>query len=280
MSMDVPNFSQQLLYTRYIFNPLQGDFREGTLELDFLERGDLEIYFGQGGARMKTGDLFVAPSHKSLWLRPAANGKEQVYIFQVRISLRALPQELLSLSAGNNVRQFLHNSARGILYRSSSDIKLLKDKFQKAVAQEGWGQLVAVLDLMGHLSLLPGGLSVSLFSILYAKLEKKRQDTLVGRIDEYLKSHFSESIRLEQLIPLCGLTPTSICRLYKERTGQTIWDRLGWLRVQRACELLDDTDMSVKQIAMGQGYVDAVYFSRLFRRVMHCSPLQYRFRKE
>ena len=48
------------------------------------------------------------------------------------------------------------------------------------------------------------------------------------------------------------------------------------MKMQQACDLLDASRQTVKQIALSLGYEDVYYFSRLFKQVIGLSPAQYR----
>jgi AraC-like DNA-binding protein len=48
------------------------------------------------------------------------------------------------------------------------------------------------------------------------------------------------------------------------------------LKIQNACKLLYLTDMTVREVSFELGYDDPYYFSRLFKKVMGISPMQYR----
>jgi AraC-like DNA-binding protein len=48
------------------------------------------------------------------------------------------------------------------------------------------------------------------------------------------------------------------------------------LRIQRACELLNNTALSVQEIGQTVGFSDPYYFSRAFKRIIGASPNQYR----
>ncbi len=52
------------------------------------------------------------------------------------------------------------------------------------------------------------------------------------------------------------------------------------LRLHRACQLLDGTDQTIRQIAMQVGYADPLYFSRTFRAIHDVSPSEYRTRSK
>ena len=65
-------------------------------------------------------------------------------------------------------------------------------------------------------------------------------------------------------------------RLFKSVTGTSIQNYLLDYRVRQACILLKTTDLSVRSIAHTTGYADPLYFSRIFRQKMGCSPSEYR----
>lgn len=48
------------------------------------------------------------------------------------------------------------------------------------------------------------------------------------------------------------------------------------LRMQAACHLLDTTVLSVKEMVSKLGYDDPYYFSRIFQKILDCSPLAFR----
>jgi AraC family transcriptional regulator of arabinose operon len=48
------------------------------------------------------------------------------------------------------------------------------------------------------------------------------------------------------------------------------------LKIQEACKLLVLSRLSISEIAYELGYEDPYYFSRIFKKVMGTSPLQYR----
>ena len=68
---------------------------------------------------------------------------------------------------------------------------------------------------------------------------------------------------------------TSACYL-KKKTGQTPQNFVAYLKVQKACHLLEFSDQKVSEIADQLGYIDSFYFSRVFSKVMGMSPAKFR----
>ena len=97
-------------------------------------------------------------------------------------------------------------------------------------------------------------------------------DTIHG----YMREHLDERLALEQLADLAGLSPAHFATRYREQTGTAPIQHFLHLKVERACQMLDTTELSFAEISRRLGYDDAYYFSRLFKKIMGQSPRDYR----
>jgi AraC-like DNA-binding protein len=75
-----------------------------------------------------------------------------------------------------------------------------------------------------------------------------------------------------------GLSVSQFSHLFKQHTGVSPMHYQTEVRMQRACEYLDTTVLSVKDIAWRLGYDDPLYFSRAFKKCTGLSPTQYQKR--
>lgn len=92
----------------------------------------------------------------------------------------------------------------------------------------------------------------------------------------YMKQHLDQSLQLDALAALANLSRSRYTALFREQTGFAPIDYFNRLRMHSACQLLDTTSMSVKDIATSLGYDDQLYFSRAFKLVTETSPTEYR----
>jgi AraC family transcriptional regulator of arabinose operon len=107
----------------------------------------------------------------------------------------------------------------------------------------------------------------------------QRQPGATQRITQtitYMKEHLNQPLQLDALAALANLSRSRYVALFKEQAGYAPIDYFIRLRMHRACQLLDTTDASVKELAAQLGYEDPLYFSRVFRAVNDLTPTEYR----
>lgn len=98
----------------------------------------------------------------------------------------------------------------------------------------------------------------------------------VGFIKDYLKENYTKNIRLTQLADLTGMSPTSVTRLFKLKTGVTLSSYLIDLKCQSAARSLIDTSDRIADICKACGFNNLSNFNRLFKSRMGKTPQEYR----
>lgn len=73
-----------------------------------------------------------------------------------------------------------------------------------------------------------------------------------------------------------AISSRQLTALLKERTGRSFADLLREARIERACELLAETNQTVAAIAAETGFCDQSYFTHVFQRIKKTTPKQYR----
>ncbi len=103
-------------------------------------------------------------------------------------------------------------------------------------------------------------------------------EALIERAKEYLHANRGRAVTLRETADFAHVTPNYLCRIFKERTGETPMGHLQAHRMREAEKLLLYTDLPVYAIAGKLGYEEASYFARVFRRTIGESPLTFRRR--
>jgi AraC-like DNA-binding protein len=95
----------------------------------------------------------------------------------------------------------------------------------------------------------------------------------------YMMRHLDEPLQVATLASQANISASHFFALFKRQTGCAPIDCFIRLRMQHACRLLDETMLSVKEIAATLGYDDPFYFSRIFKSVSRVAPTEYRLLK-
>lgn len=112
-----------------------------------------------------------------------------------------------------------------------------------------------------------------------AALESREQSlqTSSQNLIEYLQLHLlDEDLSLSKLSDAFQLSESSISRRIKQITDSNFLDYVNRKRVEYACQLLSETEMSVNDISRASGYENDITFRRLFKKYMGITPGDYR----
>ena len=97
------------------------------------------------------------------------------------------------------------------------------------------------------------------------------------RVREYIEDHLEETISIEALAGIVGLSMYHFARAFKQSEGLTPHDYLVQRRVRRAQELLASTDLPLSEIALASGFSDQSHCARRFREHVGITPSSYRW---
>jgi len=92
----------------------------------------------------------------------------------------------------------------------------------------------------------------------------------------YIRSHYRENLTLQQIADAVYLSPSYLSKRFKEVTGFGIVEYISGVRIREAELLLSGTNKSIVEIADRCGYNDSNYFGDVFKKIVGCSPTQYR----
>ena len=97
------------------------------------------------------------------------------------------------------------------------------------------------------------------------------------RVMDFMEKHLSDSeVNIQDMADATATSKTNLNRKMKSLLGVTPADFLRQSRIQRACQLLCETEMSISEIALTCGFADQNYFSKAFRLQKGVSPSSFR----
>lgn len=172
-----------------------------------------------------------------------SQAKSRIYELLVLISRSAI-------DAGADPEQTLR-----LNHRYLNDLPSLKD----------------VDSLCFWLTQVMGELMDSVFEYLDA-----RHANVIHQSIQYLSTHYSEHITLEDMARKVFLSPSYFSRVFKKETGITFSAYLNRMRIEHSKELLRHQNIRLTDIALMVGFEDQSYFTKVFKKLTGTTPLHYR----
>lgn len=113
-----------------------------------------------------------------------------------------------------------------------------------------------------------------------AFVRQEDYDFVKSQLD-WLESHYADSaLKTEDMVTQSNLGRVAYTEQMKELTGQTPKEFIADFRMKKAIMFLENTDLSIAEIAFKTGFVDSVSFTRTFKQKTDMTPTKYREQKK
>lgn len=248
-------------------------------QLTWIKEGRGQLMVGDYLGRFEEGDVFLFSANMPHVFRSDAvyfesNSEKSSLGYTLFFDFEALGKGLLEVEefAGLNLWLQLTKGS----YRVTGDKKSLVLNFMNSfLGCQGLGKILGALQILQILrdpsTLKPLNKHVSLKD--YNETEGKR----MGQVMSYILSESQHAIRLQDVANVANLSKEAFCRFFKERTGKTFTEFLIHVRIHQACQMLQERDWSISQIAFHCGFQNLSYFNRAFKRSIGLTPKEYRY---
>ncbi|MEW6193576.1 MAG: AraC family transcriptional regulator [Bacteroidota bacterium] len=106
-------------------------------------------------------------------------------------------------------------------------------------------------------------------------LKEKKVD-LIDEVISFMTNNLKRNFTLKELSNRAGLSVSHLTYLFKKKTNHAPLEYFIFLRIQKACQLLQFSNLRIKDICFEIGFQDPLYFSRVFRKLMGFSPRDFK----
>jgi len=104
------------------------------------------------------------------------------------------------------------------------------------------------------------------------------EDAIVARALRFIRTHAGHVLSVEGVVEAVSTSRRLLERHFKEAVGISVYQEIQRAHIERACQMLAETNWSLAEIAGRCGFSSAVHFSIAFKRHMHRTPQQHRRR--
>jgi AraC-like DNA-binding protein len=96
----------------------------------------------------------------------------------------------------------------------------------------------------------------------------------------YINRNIRECISINNLANYLRMDPSEVYRIFIKNTGLSPLKYITNVRMKKACELLSQTDLSIREVSEWLGFEYQSHFTKQFTNTMKMSPTQYKISKE
>lgn len=113
----------------------------------------------------------------------------------------------------------------------------------------------------------------------YYKLAHVQEQTFSMQVISYMQENIGSNLSLEQLAKSFNYSSSHFSALFQKETGTSPINYYIQLKIQRACQYIELTNLKLFEIAEKVGFEEPAYFTRIFTKIMGISPSEYRSRE-
>lgn len=155
-------------------------------------------------------------------------------------------------------------------------------KFEKSKAES----IIQLLESMRNLSVPE---RAAPFIAILLSISDSEHERIVGRFEKvdkeqkrltqiqtYVVCNAKRDITIDDMAKYMGMNRSSFCIFFKKATGKTFISYLNDYRVEQACQLIANKDLSISDICYQVGFNNVPYFNRVFKSIKGVSPKNYK----
>lgn len=257
-NMENDDFPLHWHYAIEIIVPLENNYTVRTQQAEFV---------------LNPGDILVIPTGELHELKAPETGSRLIFLFDYTAISHLNGFSALTPFLSQPV--YIKKDEESYFY--NHEIDLLSQIFMEFVNQGAFSELVIYSILLSFFVTLGKTRIMSSESI--AETDSGKQQELAQKLAiafDYIDSHYTEDITLEDVAFVAGFSKFHFSRLFKQCSGQNFHEYLLLKRVKVAEMLLLKPDQSVTEIALQAGFSSLSTFNRTFKKIKNCSPTEYR----
>lgn len=245
-----------------------------NFELNYITSGVGRRIVGDNISGFEKGDLvLLGPNLPHCWEMLDTENNEEPTCIVTHFSENIIDSDFFKMPELEKVVDLLKLSNRGIRFKIEDDTEI-RNILVDMSEREGLEYYIGLLKIFNLLIKIEDrdrlSNPINGSSIFSKNIEK------VNKVYEYVFQNIQEGIKLEEASAVLNMAPSSFCRFFKKKTGNTFMEYVKNVRVGIAAKLLAETDKQITQICFESGYNNLANFNHYFKANMGKTPSDYR----
>ncbi len=245
----------------------------GYFQIYYILQGSLTHVTERESSRLTRGDAFVIPPSHAHSIANLENALFYTVSFAKESLGNASGSLLLihrfweSLYSNENLHARIKIKSEQVPLMENLLDKLLEEFNRKEI---GYGDTVRA-----YLTVILTILARAHFESVPLTLSEAHGRERIAACMAYIEENFAEPLTLSDMAKWCAMSRSEFCKQFLNMSGTTFSHYLNSARVGYAVKLLE-SNHSITSVQILCGYNDFSTLYRNFKKIMGCSPLQYR----
>lgn len=256
--LNVDHYGAETCDKNYSFGPSIRD----NYVLHFIVSGKGTFSIDGQTTSLKAGDLFLLPKDKLTFYQ--ADGQEPwSYIW---VGFNGSRVEPLLRQSQLLDTYYLHSHIESPILNIMQTITDLSGRKPGPVTE---------LLLIGELHKLLAAI-LEEFPTVNQESASQLTKAYVQQALKIIHSQYNIPLKVTDLAQQLSLSRSYLYKIFKKETGYALKDYILQVKMNRSCQLLQNTDLSITEISFSVGYTDPLQFSTAFKHTFQMSPSDYR----
>ena len=248
-----------------------------AIELFYVESGSLTYYTPNNIITFNAGTGGLVNSNILHMTKPQTNFEKNIQLLHI------FDPVLIAGYLGSDIEEkyinpIITNPHLEIipLFPNNQKEKLILKKIRQAftIDERETGYEIKIRNYLSDIWL-------EMYKLVSSNLDQKsitinKKNEKIKTMMIFIHEHFDEKISVEDIAESAFLSERECYRVFKNCLHTTPLEYIKSYRLQIACQLLKDSEISITEIAHNCGIGSSSYFGSIFRQYIGCSPMQYR----
>lgn len=217
--------------------------------------------------------VLINPGTPHRFKRDAAYADAKCETATVMFSREMPDWKFLSLEHMRPIREMLLRPAAGLRFAPKT-IDTVLERMISLPKLDGFEAVSLFFSILNDLATAPPDEVQQIGS----RHDGSYQDDRVRRIVRFVEESYSRKLSLEEIGRSVDMSPSSVCRYFRRRTHQNLWEYINSFRINRAAQLIVETQLPISEIGPRCGFTNVSNFNHLFRAHLGTTPSDYRSR--
>jgi AraC-like DNA-binding protein len=255
-------------------NPLIRWHYHEEYELHLITKTSGKVFVGDYIGRFKPGNLVLTgPRLPHNWISTEIP-EEGV---EIRDRVLQFPDEPLRQASElipelREAFPLLERAKHGIEFIGASE--LASESMDQILESSGLERFSVFLKLLAKLSKHQEYRLLS--SVQLQSFDDDASLNQISEVVDYMTANYATPFTMSEIAERIGMTESRFSRYFRRATGNTFTDFVNHLRINRACQLLMETEQYISTICYNVGFNNVANFNRRFMEIKGMTPSEFR----